>query len=278
MQMTTFTALGDSITLGLGDPRPAGTGDSWRGWAVFLAEGLPGGQLHNLATTGAQAADVERMQLPRALELRPDVASVVVGINDTLRRGFDVERVHSALAHVIGSLSAAGAVVLTMRLPDPGRMLGMPTALARPLARRIHEFNVIIDQLAAQFGTLHFDAASDSQVYDRRMWSVDRLHPSERGHRLIACRFHDQLAAHGHPVGARPGTEPTSPQPTRRDELTWMATKGTKWVLRRCTDLLPYLVAMAVRECFRRPGREQPAPAALPVPSAGGPGPERAGH
>ena len=276
--MTTFTALGDSITLGLGDPRPTGTGGGWRGWAVFLAEGLPGGQLHNLATTGAQAADVERTQLPRALELRPDVASVVVGINDTLRRGFDVERVHGALAHVIGSLSAAGAVVLTMRLPDPGRMLGMPTSLARPLARRIHEFNVIIDEVAVQFGTLHFDAARDSQVYERCMWSVDRLHPSERGHRLIACRFHDQLAAHGHPVGPRPSTEPTSPPPTRRDELTWMATKGAKWVLRRCTDLLPYLVAMAVREYFRRPGPEPPAAPALPVPSAGGQEPERAGH
>jgi len=261
--MTTFTALGDSITLGLGDPVPAG---GWRGWAVFLAEGLPGGQLHNLATTGAQAADVERSQLPRALELRPDVASVVVGINDTLRRGFDPARVHDALAHVIGSLRAAGAVVLTMRLPDPGRMLGMPTALARPLGGRIRELNQIMDQLAAQFGTLHFDAAEDSQVYDRCMWSVDRLHPSERGHRHIACRFHDQLAAHGHPVGPRPGTEPTSPPPTRRDEFTWMATKGTKWVLRRCTDLLPYLVAMAVRDCFRGPRQEPAVPAAVEVP------------
>ena len=273
--MTTFTALGDSITLGLGDPLPSG---EWRGWAVFLAEGLPAGQLHNLATTGAQAADVERSQLPRALELRPDVASVVVGINDTLRRGFDPVRVHDALGHVVGSLSAAGAVVLTMRLPDPGRMLGMPTALARPLAGRIRDLNQIMDQLAAQFGTLHFDAAEDSQVYERCMWSVDRLHPSERGHRHIACRFHDQLAAQGHPVGPRPGTEPTSPPPTRRDELTWMATKGAKWVLRRCTDLLPYLVAMAVREYFRRPGPEPPAGPALPVPSAGGQEPERAGH
>src|SRR5215471_1205576 len=203
--MTTFAALGDSITLGLGDPVPGG---EWRGWAVFLAEGLPGGQLHNLATTGAQAADVERSQLPRALELRPDVASVVVGINDTLRRGFDPARVHDALAHVVGSLSAAGAVVLTMRLPDPGRMLGMPTALARPLGGRIRELNQIMDQLAAQFGTLHFDAAEDSQVYDRCMWSVDRLHPSERGHRHIACRFHDQLAAPGHRAD-QPGADPT---------------------------------------------------------------------
>ena len=126
--------------------------------------------------------------MPRALELRPDVASVVVGINDTLRRGFDPARVHDALAHVIGSLSAPGAVVLTMRLPDPGRMLGMPTALARPLGGRLRELNQIMDQLAAQLGTLHFDAAEDSQVYDRCMWSVDRLHPSERGHRHIVRR------------------------------------------------------------------------------------------
>lgn len=149
--MTTFTALGDSITLGLGDPAPAG---GWRGWTVFLVEGLPGGRLHNLAATGARAADVERTQLPRALELRPDVASVVVGTNDTLRPGFDPACIHAALAHVIGSLGAAGAVVLTMRLPDPGKMLGLPGRLARPLARRIHQVNEITDQVAEQFGTL----------------------------------------------------------------------------------------------------------------------------
>src|SRR5262249_61787669 len=107
--MTTFTALGDSITLGLGDPVPAG---GWRGWAVFLAEGLPVGQLHNLATTGARAADVERTQLPRALELRPDVASVVVGINDTLRRGFDPARGYAAPAPAVGALRAAVARLL----------------------------------------------------------------------------------------------------------------------------------------------------------------------
>jgi len=264
--MTTFTALGDSITLGLGDPAPIGPANGWRGWAVFLAEGLPAGHLHNLATTGARAADVERTQLPRALELRPDVASVVVGINDTLRRDFDPACVYAALAHVVGALSAAGAVVLTMRLPDPGRMLGMPAALARPLARRTCELNEIVDALATQFGTLHFDAAQDSQVYERCMWSVDRLHPSERGHRHIACRFHDQLAARGHPVGPRPGAEPTSPPPTRRDEITWMATKGAAWVLRRSTDLVPYLLAMAVRECCRarRPEPPVPGPAARP--------------
>ena len=144
----------------------------------------------------------------------------------------------------------------------------MPAALARPLARRTYELNEIVDQLAAQFGTLHFDAAQDSQVYERCMWSVDRLHPSERGHRHIAGRFHDQLAARGHPVGSRPGAEPTSPPPTRRDEITWMATKGTAWVLRRSTDLVPYLLAMAVRECCRGRRPEPAVPGRTPLPPA----------
>jgi len=143
--MTTFVALGDSITLGVGDPirieDPAGGRGrrAWRGWAALLADGLCDPMLHVVAGNGACSSDVEREQLPRALQLRPDIASVVVGVNDTLRPNFDPERIGSAAAHTIGALRAAGADVLTMRLPDPGRMLGMPGVLARPLAQRAHE-------------------------------------------------------------------------------------------------------------------------------------------
>jgi lysophospholipase L1-like esterase len=269
--MSAYVALGDSITLGMGDPMPDKT---WRGWAALLADAMPNHDFHNLAISGALIHDVEQEQLPRALELRPAVVSVVAGVNDTLRRTFDPAAIAASLAHTVGALRAAGATVLTMRLPDPGRMFGLPGSLARPLARRIRAVNAICDAMAARFATLHFDVAGHPATYERRMWSVDRLHPSERGHRLIACRFHDQLAAHGHPVGPRPGTEPTSPPPTRRDEFTWMATKGTKWVLRRCTDLLPYLLAMAVRDCFRVRRPELPAPAAVEVPGNGGAGHE----
>ena len=242
--MTRFVALGDSITLGVGDP----VAGAWRGWAVLLAAGLPDPHLHMLAECGACSADVERRQLARALQLRPDVASVVVGINDTLRAGFDPARTGASIAHTIGALRAAGAEVLTMRLPDPGGVLGLPAVLARPLARRMNEVNAVLDEVAARFGTLHFDAAGDQASYDRRMWAVDRLHPSERGHRLIACRFHDKLAAAGYPVGRRPDCEPSSPPPPRLAQIGWLATKGTAWVLRRSTDLVPSLLAMAARE------------------------------
>jgi lysophospholipase L1-like esterase len=255
--MTTFAALGDSITLGIGDPvrGAGGRGRAWRGWAALLAEGLHDPNLHILASPGARFADIERDQLPSALRLRPDLAGFVVGVNDTLRSSFDPAVIAASAAHTVGALRAAGAEVLTMRLPDPGRMLGLPGSLARPLARRMHEVNAIMDAVAVRFGTLHYDAAGDDEVYDRRMWAVDRLHPSERGHRLIACRYHDALtvvAAAGVPTGPRPDPEPSNPPPSRVAQVGWMATKGTAWVVRRSTDLIPGLLALAIKEAFTR--------------------------
>ena len=68
--VTTFAALGDSITVGIGDPA-AGARARLARLGGLLAEGLPEPRLHNLATSGAQAADVERDQLPPRLALRP---------------------------------------------------------------------------------------------------------------------------------------------------------------------------------------------------------------
>ncbi|MBO0831356.1 MAG: SGNH/GDSL hydrolase family protein [Actinobacteria bacterium] len=253
--MTTFVALGDSITLGIGDPvrlaPPAGhrrAKRAWRGWAVLLAETLPDPALHIVAGNGALMADLERDQLPTALQLRPDVASVVIGINDTLRPNFDPTQLADSSAHVIGALRAAGADVLTMRLPEPGRMLHLPEALASPLAKRAHLLNDMMDQLAERFGTLHYDAAGDSLVYDPAMWAVDRLHPSERGHRHIARRFHALLTDAGHVLSPPPGAEPVEEPPTRAEQFAWMATKGTAWVIRRSTDLVPCLLSMAFAE------------------------------
>jgi lysophospholipase L1-like esterase len=273
--MTRFVALGDSITLGVGDPvtLPDRSGRGWRGWAALLAEGLPDPELHILAGNGACSADVERDQLPQALQLRPDVASVVVGVNDTLRANFSAERIAAAAGHTVGALSSAGAVVLTMRLPDPGRMLGVPGVMARPLARRAHQINEVMDEVARRYGTLHFDAASDPATRDSLMWAADRLHPSERGHRLIARRFHALLAEAGYPVTEPPDAEPSNPPPSRLAVLAWLATKGTAWVVRRSTDLVPSLLAMAIREWREGTAEQGTAPLhGLPVPNLALPG------
>jgi len=239
-----FAALGDSTTVGVGDPMPDGT---WRGWAAQLASSLQL-TLHNLAVSGARTAEVVDTQLPAALALRPRLASVVVGVNDTLRDRFDATAISRAASTAVAALTDSGAVVLTARLPDPGRMFGLPAALARPLARRMAAVNAITDAVAVRYGTVHVDVANHPLTYDRRMWSVDRLHPGERGHRLLARSFADALAAVGFPVPARPALEPDNRQPSRRAQAWWMATRGSRWVLARCTDLVPSLAGMAAAE------------------------------
>jgi len=250
-ELTRFVALGDSTTEGLGDPLPGG---GWRGWAVLLAAGLgpPGAvRLANFAVSGATTAQVRAAQLEPALALRPTLASVLVGLNDTLRAGFSPARVRADLEHTLGSLTDAGATVLTARMPDPGRMFGLPAALSRPLSRRTGALNEVVDDLAARYGTLHLDLAGHPSTYDRLMWSVDRLHPSERGHRLVARGFAGLLETAGWPVHAVPAAEPSGgAEPTAWGRAWWLATRGTAWFAERCTDLVPHLAALAVREAL----------------------------
>ncbi|MFD8309007.1 SGNH/GDSL hydrolase family protein [Streptomyces sp. NPDC059690] len=250
MRATRFVALGDSLTEGVGDP----AGDGWRGWAALLAGGLAEAdvQFTNLAVSGAQTREVLEVQTPAGLALEPDVASVVIGVNDTLRRTFDIHAVAERLDQVYAAFTARGATLLTACLPDPGSMLGLPGSLARPLARRQRAVNQVVHVLSDRYGAAHLHAAEADWITDRAMWSADRLHPGERGHRQLAARFHGLLAEAGLATGVAPSPEPEHPAPTRSASLWWLATAGTGWVARRCTDLLPQLLRLAADEMRHR--------------------------
>ncbi|MER6526060.1 SGNH/GDSL hydrolase family protein [Streptomyces sp. NPDC001508] len=250
MRPVRFVALGDSLTEGVGDPVGAG----WRGWAELLADGIAEGPVEftNLAVSGAQTRDVLERQTSDALDLRPDIASVVIGVNDTLRCTFDIHAVAARLDEVYAAFTRQGTVLLTACLPDPGAMLGLPGVLARPLARRQRAVNTVVHALSERYGAVHLHAAEGAWLTDRAMWSADRLHPGERGHRQLALRFHALLAAAGSATGTAPSPEPEFPAPTRSASLWWLATAGTGWVARRCTDLLPQLLRLAADEMRHR--------------------------
>ncbi|MGW3863673.1 SGNH/GDSL hydrolase family protein [Streptomyces sp. NPDC005047] len=246
MRRLRFVALGDSLTEGVGDP----VGHGWRGWAALLATGLAEQPVlfTNLARSGAQTVDVAERQLPAGLALRPDLVSVVVGVNDTLRRTFDLGAIAARLDTVYGACTGRGALLLTACLPDPGTMLGLPDALARPLARRQRAVNAVVHALSDRYGAVHLHACEGGWTTDRSMWSVDRLHPGERGHRQLALRFHTLLAERGVATGPAPSPDNEFAAPTRAASLWWLATAGTGWVARRCTDLLPQLLTLAAGE------------------------------
>ncbi|MGV9270935.1 SGNH/GDSL hydrolase family protein [Kitasatospora sp. NPDC003701] len=247
-----FVALGDSLTEGVGDPVAGG----WRGWAALLAGSLAppevGVEFTNLARSGALTTDLTTEQLPAALVLRPRLAAVVVGGNDTLRSGFDIGRTARELDTTLGELSRSGTLVLTACLPDPGALLRLPRPLSRPLARRMRAVNSVVHALSARHRAVHLHVAELPWTAHRGLLSVDRLHPSAEGHRLIARGFHDLLAAAGRPLGPAPAADPVDPPPGAVADLWWMATRGTSWVAERSTDLLPGLLALAAVEGWAR--------------------------
>jgi lysophospholipase L1-like esterase len=250
MRPVRFVSLGDSLTEGVGDP----VGDGWRGWAALLAGGLAedSAEFTNLAVSGAQTREVLELQTPAGLELKPDIASVVIGVNDTLRCTFDIHAVAERLDKVYAAFTGQGATLLTACLPDPGSMLGLPGSLARPLARRQRAVNRVVHALSDRYGAVHLHAAEADWIMDRAMWSADRLHPGERGHRQLAVRFHSLLVESDRATGAAPSPDPEFPVPTTSASLLWLATAGTAWVARRCTDLLPQLLRLAADEMGHR--------------------------
>jgi hypothetical protein len=112
--------------------------------------------------------------------------------------------------------------------------------------------NAVVHALSERYGALHLHAAEGAWTTERAMWSADRLHPGERGHRQLAVRFHELLVERAVASGAAPSAEPESAVPTRSASLWWLATAGTGWVARRCTDLLPQLMTLAVDEMRHR--------------------------
>lgn len=245
-----FIALGDSATHGVGDL----VDGSWRGWARLLAAAMAERydvRFDNLAVSGATVADVRQLQLEAALAHRPQVASLIVGLNDTLRSSWDSQRVHDDLLHCAETLAGQGATLLTVRFHDHSMVFGLPKLLARPMARRIGVLNAAYDEIHAKYGGLRIDLAEQAEVHNRSFWSVDRLHPSELGHRILAREYAALLSRHGLPCPL-PSPFCTGQAPTRLRDARWLVTEGGPWLGRRARDLGPWAARLAVSEVFAR--------------------------
>jgi len=228
-----YVALGDSQTEGLGD------GDDTvglRGFADRLAEHLAAGGSEilyaNLAVRGRLAGQVRAEQLGPALALRPDLATVVAGVNDVLRPRFDAAAVTGHLEEMFAALTRTGAHVVTLTFPDVSRIV----PLARPVRPRLLDLNDRIRAAAGRHGVTVVETGRSAVATDPRLWGADRLHASPLGHERIA-------AATAHTIGL-PGSDdawslPLPPQTvptgwrTAGAELRWAAAFLGPWLGRR---------------------------------------------
>jgi uncharacterized protein (DUF952 family)/lysophospholipase L1-like esterase len=227
-----YVAIGDSQTEGLNDADGQG---GHRGWADRFADLLAGPNPHlqyaNLAVRGRLVGAMRDGQLGPALAMRPDVVTVMGGLNDMMRPAFDVDLVAGQLDAMIAALVDSGATVLTNTFPDPSTV----APIFRRLAPRTAAYNERIREVAARRGALLVDFDAHGVGTDLRMWSPDRIHANSVGHSLIAAGFADTLGLPGFsywtdplPPGARVG-------PLRRagTELRWLGGDVAPWMLRR---------------------------------------------
>ncbi|MFI9560351.1 SGNH/GDSL hydrolase family protein [Nonomuraea endophytica] len=234
--MTTYhryVALGDSQTEGLGD------GDDVRGLRGFadrlaelLAAANPELLYANLGVRGRLAAQVRDEQLEAALALRPDVATVMAGMNDLIRPGFDAAVVAGVLEEMFAALTATGARVVTVTYPDIGKIAPM----ARRLVPQLVDFNERIRAACARHDVILVETFGLEFATDARMWSADRLHASPEGHARIAAAL-----AYGLRLPRSDDTWmaplPALPRPpawrVAATELRWVAGFAGPWIGRR---------------------------------------------
>lgn len=240
-----LAVLGDSVGVGIGDPA---LGGGWRGFGPLLAEALGGARLTNLAVSGSRVGGVLEKQLPAALAAQPDVAVLLVGMNDTMRSDFDPVRLHADLDHVVGALVAGGSTVITAKYHDHHRVFRLPGPIRRALATRIEALNEILGAVGEHHGIGVVDLGQVPGIYDTRAWAVDRLHPSELGHRLLARAIADQLAAKGTTLHSEVSLQCAGGRdPGRLARWAWLVFKGLPWLVRRGRDLVPYALAALLR-------------------------------
>jgi lysophospholipase L1-like esterase len=232
-----FVAIGDSFTEGLNDPAAGG---GFRGWAdrvaVALAAQRPGFRYANLAIRGKLLGQIVADQVPRAVELAPDLVSLAAGGNDILR-GTDVDALAALFEPAVAKLQAAGCRVLIFTGFDP-RMF----PVIRLLRGRIAAYDMHLRGIADDYGCDLVDLWSMRALRDPRAWSPDRLHLTAEGHRRVALRACEVL---GVPV-TEDGRMPLPPAPrpavppsrsrwlaARRQDARWAREYATPWVRRR---------------------------------------------
>ena len=228
-----YVAIGDSTTEGLDDPDGFG---GYRGWANRFAETVAAQQgallYANLAVRGLKTRAILEGQLERALQMKPDLSTVVSGTNDVLRPRFDVNAFQRDVEHMQRALIAQGATVLTFTLPD----LSSVNASAAMARTRVTSMNAALREVSSDTGAIVVDLAGHALAGDKRLWSVDRLHANALGHARIAAALAHAVQLPGSDASwsiPLDQSEPISARERWREHWYWTRRYFFPWLVRR---------------------------------------------
>ena len=194
--VSSYAALGDSFTAGTGcEPEDR--------WADRLARGLRGRNpsltYGNLAAHGATSEEVLE-QVGPALQLEPDLVTVICGANDVLRSVRpDIDGYAHRLAEIFDRLRSAlpRVAILTATSPESWSFLELGPRTESRVSNGIRNLNRATRSVSASRGVPCVDVADHPGLDDATNFSADGLHPSAAGHeraaRELAAALHEHF-------------------------------------------------------------------------------------
>ncbi|WP_406315834.1 SGNH/GDSL hydrolase family protein [Streptomyces sp. NBC_00118] len=228
-----YAAVGDSFTEGVGDPGPDGAFVGWADrLAVLLDDRTPEHSFRyaNLAVRGKLLDQIVEDQLPRAVELAPDLVTFAAGGNDIVRPGTDPDDVAERFEKAVARLtSAVGTVMVTTGFDT------RDVPVLKHLRGKIATYNGHVRAVADRYGCPVLDLWSLKTVQDRRAWDDDRLHLSPEGHTRVALRAGQALGVEvpADPDQPWPAQPPRGTLEVRRDDIHWAREFLVPWIGRR---------------------------------------------
>ena len=240
-------AMGDSSVFGVGDH-----GDTipsvGAGWAGRLAHDLGAARFINVAKNGSRARDLVKNQLSAAQALDPDLVLICIGTNDVLRGDFSPEEIRKSLFKVIEMLDNSKTLIVLLGLPNPMRTAPGPIVLRKILCARVAIINQIYSEISDNGLALFVPTWNSKIAHEKRLWHIDRMHPSPQGHQLIADLVRRKMEL---PRRSRKKLA-TKIDVTKSKETKWLLINGTKWFIKRSVDLIPALIWLIVSEKIRQ--------------------------
>jgi lysophospholipase L1-like esterase len=226
-----FVALGDSFTEGMMDD--CGPDGRHRGWADRFAEHLAGEQAEfryaNLAVRGKLLDQIAREQVPIAKHMNADLVSIAGGINDAMRRSFDVNASATHLENSVRTLRDGGADVVMFAFGDPKRR----STVMGTLRNRIWRLNSAIREIAREYDCFLVDFWGVAVFDEDALWDADRLHLSPVGHAIVTDSVLESLGL-GDDRWRTPDRRSVAPLPARAAVNTqWLGGHGMPWLGRR---------------------------------------------
>lgn len=179
-QTIRYVALGDSLTEGVG------TSDYQNSYPSLLAQRLSAQtnvELINLSRAGDTSTDVATNQLPQALAVKPEIVTVLIGIND-IHNLKSLAEFKANYTQIVAALKKNGARVYTLSIPylGSGKIVYFPYNFLLNL--RTKQFNSVIKKISTDLRVSYIDLYSLEK--SANFYATDEFHPTDYGYQQWA--------------------------------------------------------------------------------------------